>query len=276
MKKLRKLLRIYYWPIWLWVMIVLSGIFALVKYFDLTKDVNNTYLSALNGFITILSTSAGIFVPLWINRNWQKSDEEDIKNRELKFALGSIWNELNKNKLILEHIRINFTFKRMLDQIIEFDELSIMAGSKLQTVERICDKLSDKYFLSALNSKTFSRIDNDETYNAIYQVYENISSLRLMIGVVCEDFKLKNDLIKFQKEKLPSVLEVQFRQLFRESLTKIWREILFNMKIINIALENVDSKLNSLNVKASRELRNLENIGELPDDLEIVPDKELF
>lgn len=276
MKKLLKLLRIYYWPVWLWIMIVLLGVLSLIGYFELTKDINNTYLSGLNGLIVILTTSAGIFVPLLINKNWEKSDEKEANNRELKFVLGSIWNELNKNKVIIEHMRMNFTFKGMLNQITDFDELIVMTWSKLQTVEKICDKLSNNYFLAALNSKTFIRIDSDETYNAIFQVYENISSLKLMLSVACEDFKLKNDLIKFQNEKLSPVLENQFRQLFIESLTKIWREILFNKKIINLALENIDNKLTSLNVNATRELMNLDKMGDLPNDSEIVPDEDLF
>jgi len=267
---MNKKIDVWFLPVSTLVIAIINGLNIWLYYhFYLSSYGNKSYELLISFLLSLVATFLGIFIPLWINKNWQKKDER----REMVFAMSYVWQELRKNLFVVEQIRVNFTFKLILEQIFAFDELTNMIDAKLSSMRRISQGLSNKYFLSALNSKMFVRIDSDEIFNEVFSAYDNIKTFEVKLFVLCEDLLMKKALLRDPYSKLNQEDMNRFRKTYEEQILSVYSEIIYCKKSLLKTIDLIDNRLDSLSVKAELIERESFLLTKLPD--EVIPDNDI-
>lgn len=242
-----KNVRIYGWPIIIYLAIFLFLELLIVFYFNITVDGIKTKDLFFSAIVTLLTTSSGIFVPLLINRNWQKSDDR----RTLGFSLGLVWHELLYNDYVLKEIEGNLD----LDEIYSFTGITFPPAlhsykARVDTLILIGNILHSDSFNASQNSGAIKTYNDDELFTSVIEAHQSIKdvilSMHLLQGNATKNsFVLsKTGTIAFDK-----VSEDKIKELIRKDIENTKKKTISAISKVTTAISQVGSALDKLGIK---------------------------
>jgi hypothetical protein len=220
----------------------------------ISKDLNEFYKLAIESFLALITTSAGIFIPLLINRNWQKEDDRRI----LAFTISSLWNELRGNMHILEQTKMNFQFSQ-IQQITIINLMIETILMKFVLITKNAQLLNKNSFYAAQNSGSFRKFDDDKSYNLVLYAYENLDLLQSRISIAEGDLYLKRYLSKQMVDPLTNAEEILARKQISESFDKLYQELNFAINSVTKAVDQLNIKMTQMGLKIIYEDRVLDS-----------------
>lgn len=259
MRKLYKISRIYGTAINLYLATIAGISISVFLYFRWTSNYDETLKIAVGSWLTLLTTSAGIFIPLLVSRNQQESDDR----RSFVFALSSLWSELRADSRILNQIIVNFQFREIL-QIPNFEFMANTLSNKYSALAENMKLIENGSYYAAQNSNAFTKFDDDDTYNAVMSAYENISMVKAMMLIAGSDVELKKYLATQKIDPLRVEEEVFFREQVSGSLDRAYRDLIVVNQKINEAIIAVENKLTKMGTNVTFESRGIDDTLSTP------------
>ncbi len=235
---------------------ILIIVIALCVFIDTTHDFNKGFELTIVAVITICSTFVGISIPLAREDSNRKQDEkvreekEQKKDRRIRaFMLGLIWNELRVDLIYLKDIKKIYDFNRLSPARLD----TFLSGiwKQISGINNIIKNLKSDSFVASQNSGAVTRYDTDDLFNSVQSAYENINHFKFGVQVVVEDMSIKQYFLdKGYFRSISAIDEKNLRDTIKSNLDQREKELNKAIKIVSDAVDKLDKKLDSMNIKA--------------------------
>lgn len=260
MQKINNWIKLYYWVTLLTFVILTLSSLLLLWYFENFSNLENTINLAIQAILMLITTFAGIFLPIQIGRIQKKRDDK----RALLFTLTFIWKELILNKHILEQININYTFREIITSIpIIKNKITTVVG-KYDSIYNQAKKLTNESYIAGQNSVVINALDDDDNFNDILFAYENLNHFKLNSMMVYSDIKLKKYLVEQTFDPLTVDMEDKIIDDITKKLIKLYAELQYTIKMVDNSINSLDDYLKKHNIKSSLVERTVEKLTILP------------
>lgn len=264
--------RVYYSPLLLLIGAVLLSVYVILRHYSFyinNADPGQRLLAdqISNSLLTLLATSTGIFVPIFIQRNLLREDQR----RVMIFALTAVWSELRAAKSILINIEENYKFSITLNApknehtISEKVELIAM---KLSSFSPMCDSFERIAFESMLSSETMTYLNSDEIYNIVNQTYDDLEDFCTMYSITLAGIDLRNKSTQLLKrnglffENTPSE-KLIFDEL-NTNLKNLLSHLIFTKKEVEKSIQKLHEFIKSYGPNLEEQDKAVVGISTLP------------
>src|SRR5258706_4927334 len=243
MKKIRKLFRVYFDPIYGFLITAEIASFIIFLFYLKFSDEKLSWQLTVEGSLIFLSAFSGILIPILISRNWDKEKDRAT----LAFTLSLIWTELRINRYLLKDVIGNYKFEGLLT-VTPISKMVDLVYHKHKATNSIIRELKNESFIASQSSRAISTFDSDELLNSIMQAYENTIYTQGKILSVTEELAMKYALEEIKTNSLNQAEIVIVMKQVVDAIQKMPAELEFTLKKVDEAVAFIEARLKGMGV----------------------------